>query len=274
LEKYFIKTNKQLKPSIDIEKINEIAIKAGKKLLEFYLRADLQVIYKEDNSPVSAADYAANQIIIEDLEKLNYGFPILSEEGTETPYESRKNWETFWSVDPLDGTKEFIKGNGNFTVNIGLIYQNYPIAGVIYLPVSEDLYFADENGAFKVNKMQEKIRLQLPQEPDYQNLSAVKSNTNKYTPSEYSVLEKLGVKQIRPIGSAIKYCLLAERSADIYYRQSPNMEWDSASGQAILEISGGKILGADKKRFSYNKPSLINGEFICFGFSDTSKLDF
>lgn len=263
-----------MKPSIDIQKINKIAIKAGQKLLEFYQRADLQISYKEDESPVSAADYAANQIIMEELEKLNYGFPILSEEGIEIPYENRKNWETFWSVDPLDGTKEFIKGNGNFTVNIGLIYQNYPIAGVIYLPVSEDLYFADENGAFKINKSQEKIRLQLPREPDYQNLKAVKSNSNKYTPSEYAVLEKLGVKEITPIGSAIKYCLLAEGSADIYYRQSPNMEWDSASGQAILEISGGKILGADKERFSYNKISLINQEFICFGFGDTSKLNF
>jgi 3'(2'), 5'-bisphosphate nucleotidase len=174
----------------------------------------------------------------------------------------------------LDGTKEFIKGNGNFTVNIGLIHGNYPIAGIIYLPVSDTLYFADENGAFKVGKDKVKIRLQLPQEPDYLNLRAVKSSSNTYKPSELAMLEKLGVKHITPIGSAIKYCLLAEGSADIYYRQSPNMEWDSASGQAILEISGGKILGADKERFPYNKESLLNGEFICFGFSDISKLNF
>lgn len=263
-----------MKPTVHIQAINEIAVSTGKILLEFYQRADLQINYKEDDSPVSAADYAANQFIVAELEKLNYGFPILSEEGVAIPYEERKNWETFWLVDPLDGTKEFIKANGNFTVNIGLIHQNYPIAGVIYLPVIDTLYFADENGAFKINAQQEKTRLNLPQEPDYENLRALKSNSNTYKTSEYQVLEKLGVKQITPIGSAIKYCLLAEGSADIYYRQSPNMEWDSASGQAILEISGGKILGADKQRFPYNKVSLLNDEFICFGFGNTDKLDF
>lgn len=263
-----------MKPTIHIQTINEIAVHAGKILLEFYQRPDLQINYKEDESPVSAADYAANQFIVEALEKLNYGFPILSEEGATIPYEERKNWETFWLVDPLDGTKEFIKANGNFTVNIGLIYQNYPIAGIIYLPVSNTLYFADENGAFKIDNNQHKTRLQLPQKPDYQNLRAVKSNSNTYRTSEYEVLEKLGVKHITPIGSAIKYCLLAEGSADIYYRQSPNMEWDSASGQAILEISGGKILGADKQRFAYNKVSLLNDEFICFGFGETDTLNF
>lgn len=262
-----------MNPKIDIDAINNIAIEAGKKLLEFYQNPDLQINYKEDDSPVSAADYAANQVIIEKLEQLNYGFPIMTEEGAAIPYEERKDWQTFWSVDPLDGTKEFIKGNGNFTVNIGLIHQNYPIAGVIYLPVSETLYFADENGAFKVDKNKIKTQLMLPQEPDYENLRAVKSSSNKYKPSEFAVLEKLKVKHITPIGSAIKYCLLAEGSTDIYYRQSPNMEWDSASGQAILEISGGKILGADKKRFPYNKPNLMNGEFICFGFSNIEKME-
>lgn len=261
-------------PNIDIEAINAIALKAGRKLLEFYQKSDLQVQYKEDDSPVSAADYAANQVIMEGLEQLNYPFPILSEEGADIPYEVRQQWETFWLVDPLDGTKEFIKGNGNFTVNIGLIHQNYPIAGVIYLPVSDILYFADAQGAFKKEANQKITPLLLPQEPDYHNLRAVKSSSNQYKPTEYQVLEQLNVKQITPIGSAIKYCLVADGSADIYYRQSPNMEWDSAAGQAIIEISGGKILGADKQRFSYNKPSLINEEFICFGFGDTSKIGY
>jgi 3'(2'), 5'-bisphosphate nucleotidase len=262
-----------LNPSIDISAICDIAIEAGNRLLDFYQKPDLKISYKEDDSPVSTADYMANQVIMEGLEKLAYGFPILSEEGTSIPYTTRKDWQTFWSVDPLDGTKEFIKGNGNFTVNIGLIHHNYPIAGVIYLPVNQILYFADENGAFKIDNMQQKTRLQLPQEPDYKNLRAVKSSSNTYRPSELAVLEKLNVKHITPIGSAIKYCLLAEGSADIYYRQSPNMEWDSASGQAILEISGGKILGADKQRFPYNKPNLMNEEFICLAFGNTSEIE-
>ena len=262
-----------MNPIIDIIAVSDIAIKAGHRLLDFYQKPDLKINYKEDDSPVSAADYAANQVIMEGLEKLNYGFPILSEEGLDTPYRIRKNWVTFWSVDPLDGTKEFIKGNGNFTVNIGLIHQNYPIAGVIYLPVSQTLYYADENGAFKIDKKQNKIQLKLPQEPDYDNLRALKSSSNAYRPSEMAVLERCGVKHITPIGSAIKYCLLAEGVADIYHRQSPNMEWDSASGQAILEISGGKILGVDKKRFPYNKPDLMNGEFTCLAFSNTSQIE-
>lgn len=262
-----------MNPSIDISAVCDIAIEAGKRLLDFYQNPDLKIDYKEDDSPVSAADYAANQVIIEKLEKLNYGFPIMSEEGVNIPYEERKDWKTFWSVDPLDGTKEFIKGNGNFTVNIGLIHEDYPIAGVIYLPVSQTLYFADEHGAFRIDANKVKTQLQLPQEPDYDNLRAVKSSSNRYKPSELAVLEKLKVKHIHPIGSAIKYCLLAEGSSDIYYRQSPNMEWDSASGQAILEISGGKILGADKRRFPYNKPNLMNGEFICFAFGNTEKVE-
>ncbi len=260
-----------VKPKIDIQAVCSIAIQAGKKLLEFYKKNDLQVQYKEDNSPVSTADYAANKIIVEEIEKLAYSFPILSEEGADIPYEVRKNWETFWLIDPLDGTKEFIKGNDNFTVNIGLVYQRFPIAGVIYLPVIDTLYFADEHGAFKQVANKELIRLQLPQEPDYQNLRAVKSSSSVYRPEEYEVLKKLNVKQIMPIGSAIKYCMIAEGSADIYYRQSPNMEWDSAAGQAIIEISGGEVLGADKQRFAYNKPSLINEEFICYGFSNSSR---
>ncbi|SFF44799.1 3'(2'),5'-bisphosphate nucleotidase [Thermoflexibacter ruber] len=261
-----------VKPNINIQAICSIAVQAGKKLLEFYRKNDLQVQYKEDNSPVSAADYAANKIITGEIEKLAYSFPILSEEGADIPYEVRKDWETFWLIDPLDGTKEFIKGNDNFTVNIGLVYQSFPIAGVIYLPVNDVLYFADKNGAFKQIASGELIRLQLPQEPDYQNLRAVKSSSNAYRPEEYEVLKKLNVKQITPIGSAVKYCMIAEGSADIYYRQSPNMEWDSAAGQAIIEISGGKVLDANKQRFAYNKPSLINGEFICYGFGDSSKL--
>jgi 3'(2'), 5'-bisphosphate nucleotidase len=142
--------------NIDIDEVCNIAIEAGNKLLEFFRKPDLEIIYKEDDSPVSNADYAANQIITTGLEALNYGFPILSEEGANIPYHIRKHWQTFWSIDPLDGTKEFLKGSENFAVNIALIHQNYPIAGVIYLPVSRMLYYAHKEGAFKMDSLKNK----------------------------------------------------------------------------------------------------------------------
>ncbi len=261
---------------IDILAIAEIAVAAGKKIIEYYHGFDIAatIEMKTDNSPVTVADKAAHDLIVQGLEGLDYGFPILSEEGRHIHHEERQAWETFWLVDPLDGTKEFIHRTDSFAVNIGLIHQTYPVAGVIYLPVSGWLYYADHQGAFKRSPEGQTTQLQLPTQPSLEHLRAVRSKGN-FTATEQLNVAKLGVISSERVGSAIKYCLIAEGAADIYYRTSPNSEWDSAAGQAIIEHSGGRVLALVPgfPRFAYNKVSLINGGFICTGFAETNEIE-
>ncbi|MCU0448696.1 MAG: 3'(2'),5'-bisphosphate nucleotidase CysQ [Bernardetiaceae bacterium] len=265
-------------PVIDIAAVAHIAQQAGQKIMEFYGEYDIAatIEQKADQSPVTVADKAAHQVIAEGLAGLGHPFPILSEEGRDIPYHERRAWPTFWIVDPLDGTKEFIRRTGHFAVNIGLIHHDFPVAGVIYLPVSGLTYYADANGAFKITPGQLPVRLQCPAVAPAQ-LRAVRSKGN-FGPAEQQVLDALAVQEVRPVGSSIKYCQVAEGQAELYYRASPNSEWDSAAGQAIVEQAGGKILAVPPQptgfeRFGYNKPSLINGPFVCVGFADTLALE-
>jgi 3'(2'), 5'-bisphosphate nucleotidase len=259
----------------DILAVAEIAVAAGQKIMEFYGGFDIAptIELKADDSPVTVADRAAHDVIWQGLEALGYGFPILSEEGRAIPYAERQGWETFWLVDPLDGTKEFIRRTGSFAVNIGLVHQGYAVAGAIYQPVSQQLYYADHRGTYRRTPQGRTERLVLPAQPNLAHLRAVRSKGN-FTPAEQQSLDRLGVATTEPVGSALKYCLLAEGLADIYYRTSPNSEWDSAAGQAIIEHAGGRVLALEPgfPRFGYNKPSLINGGFICTGFAETNEL--
>jgi 3'(2'), 5'-bisphosphate nucleotidase len=258
----------------DIEAVAELARQAGTAIMELYKSARLNnsIEYKHDDSPVTLADFTAHQLITEGLSNLGNTFHILSEEGEKISYEERKHWDSFWLIDPLDGTQEFINQTGNFAVNIGLVRGGYPVAGVIYLPVSQKLYYADKHGAFLREGNAAARKLSLPGKPIANILRAVRSRGN-FRPAEQEVLERLGVSQSSPVGSAIKYCMIAEGKADIYYRASPNQEWDSAAGQAIIEHSGGHVLDLQMQRFAYNKPSLVNGPFICLGFSDYSLIN-
>jgi 3'(2'), 5'-bisphosphate nucleotidase len=252
---------------IDIQKINSIAKKAGDEIMRIY-QQDFDVDYKKDNSPLTKADIHSNEVIIKNLENLYPDIPILSEENKEIPYEIRKNWEYFWLIDPLDGTKEFVKKNGEFTVNIALIYKNIPVLGAIYAPALNLLYYAQkEKGAYKQEKNKKPQRLPIYNHTDNGTLKVIvsKSHYNQETKEFVNNLKNQYKKTIEfiHIGSSLKLCLIAEGKADIYPRLAPTMEWDTAAGQVIVEQAGGKVIEfKNKKYLKYNKQNLLNPYFI------------
>jgi len=253
--------------NIDIKKINSIAKKAGNEIMRIY-QQDFEVDYKKDNSPLTKADIKSNDMIVESLKDLYPGIPILSEENKEVPYNTRKNWEYFWLVDPLDGTKEFVKKNGEFTVNIALIHKDTPVLGVIYAPVLEILYYAQKDqGAFKQEKDKKPQRLPIYKHPNNDDLKVIvsKSHYNQETKDFVDNLKNKYKKTIEfiRIGSSLKLCLIAEGKADIYPRLAPTMEWDIAAGQTIVEQAGGEVLNFKiKKPLKYNKQNLLNPWFV------------
>jgi 3'(2'), 5'-bisphosphate nucleotidase len=250
---------------IDIEKIITTAIEAGNKIMEVYEKPDFETEMKEGNFPLTLADKLSHEIIQSALTELYPDIPILSEEGKDISYEERKNWKRFWLVDPLDGTKEFIKRNGEFTVNIALIENNIPVIGVIYAPVLKLLYYASEgNGAFmsgiENGIVKNKIKLERGKKREDGKVIAVGSRSHS-SPEEEAILQKFGVTEKISIGSSLKFCMVAEGKADIYYRHGPTMEWDVAAGDIIIQSAGckgNKIYGELK----YNKENLLNGSFM------------
>ena len=255
---------------IDIQKINFIAKKAGDEIMKIY-QQDFEVDYKKDNSPLTKADIKSNEIITESLKDLYPEIPILSEENKEVPYNIRKNWEYFWLIDPLDGTKEFVKKNGEFTVNIALIHKNTPVLGIIYVPVLEILYYAKkEKGAFKKEKNKKPQRLPIYKHANNNTLKVIvsKSHYNQETKDFVNNLKNQYKKTIEfiRIGSSLKLCLIAEGKADIYPRLAPTMEWDIAAGQAIVEQAGGEVVEFKTKTpLKYNKQNLLNSYFVTKG---------
>jgi 3'(2'), 5'-bisphosphate nucleotidase len=251
----------------------ELAIAAGEAIIQVY-NSPFSVEYKEDNSPLTLADKLSHEIISSGLKKYST-YPVLSEEMAETPYEERKNWKTFWLVDPLDGTKEFIKRNGEFTVNIALIEGTKAVMGFIYLPVNKVLYYAIKGkGAYRVAhlpskkgeeiiKAAEKLPLAKTAKQDF---TIVASRSHNSPETEAFINEqkgKHGAVSIVSAGSSIKFCLVAEGTADAYPRYAPTMEWDSAAGQAIVEEAGKKVTLSDGKTpLAYNKQSLVNPHFL------------
>ncbi len=255
---------------ININILKEIAIDAGKEILKIYNDGDFSKVvdFKADNSPLTLADEASHQVIMAALQKKYPDIPAISEEGKNIAYEIRKSWEYFWLIDPLDGTKEFIKRNGQFTVNIALIHQHKPVAGIIYTPVTEELYFAGKEGyvediqpgAYKQDQTKDPVRLQVQRRKE--NLVAVRSSSHA-SEEEEKVLSDYGVTESISKGSSLKFCMVAEGKADIYYRHGPTMEWDTAAGQALVECAGGQVYqGTSRTPFSYNKESLLNGSFL------------
>ncbi|MEM9676268.1 MAG: 3'(2'),5'-bisphosphate nucleotidase CysQ [Bacteroidota bacterium] len=248
----------------------DIAIAAGKKILEIYHDSDFsQVVdFKADQSPLTLADKASHEVIVAGLQTHFPDIPIISEEGKDITYDERKAWDPFWLVDPLDGTKEFIKRNGQFTVNIALIHQRRPVIGAIYTPVTDEVYYASqenyasdvESGAYKQESLGDPypITVRKPSESKV----AVRSSSHA-SEEEETVLSKYGVTESISRGSSLKFCMVAEGKADIYYRHGPTMEWDTAAGQAVVEGAGGKVLkGTGANPFTYNKESLLNGSFL------------
>lgn len=248
-----------IEPMIDLIKIIpevcDIACTAGSAIMSYY-KADNIIYKKDDASPVTEADREADRIIVARLKAMAPDIPAVSEEG-EKPDVSKT--EYFWLVDPLDGTKSFIRGNGYFTVNIGLIKdRKNPVLGVIYDPVNNSLYYGSENGAFrKKNGITEQIHVRKRYNPMTAFISH--SHINKATEDYLSANQ---ISERIPCASSIKLCFLAEGKADIYPRFGTTMEWDIAAGHAILAAAGGKLIRPDGQPFVYGKDNFVNGNFI------------
>ena len=252
------------------------AIEAGKAIIEIY-NTGFDIELKEDNSPLTTADKKAHKIISEYL--IDTGIPILSEEGKHLAHEERKQWHQFWLVDPLDGTKEFIKKNGEFTVNIAFIEDGKTVAGVIYVPVTDILYVGlKDEGAFKLDdtfgfdgsvEQLIKTAVKLPENKadDEYIVVASRSHLNSETALFLEKIKKSHPNiKIVSKGSSLKLCLVAEGKADVYPRFAPTMEWDTGAGQCIVEQAGGAVLHlSEKKPLYYNKKDLSNPDFICVG---------
>jgi 3'(2'), 5'-bisphosphate nucleotidase len=244
---------------MNIKDIISIAKEAGNKILEIY-DSPFTVDYKEDNSPLTEADLAANKVIIDGLVKLDSTIPIISEESKLALFEERESWNLFWLVDPLDGTKQFVNKTGEFTVNIALIKNGRPILGVVYVPVTEVMYFADESGSF-VEKEGEIKQLPYVESTSKLRVVASRSYFNKETKDyienlseDYELINK---------GSSLKMCVVAEGSADLYPRLGPTMEWDTAAAHAVLKFAGKNIYDYESgKEIGYNKRDLRNNWFI------------
>ena len=258
---------------------------AGDAVMQVY-GSDFDVALKNDQSPITEADRQAHEILMAQLGK---DIPVLSEEGSEIAYEERKDWNLFWLIDPLDGTKDFVKRNGQFTVNIALIERHRPIAGIVYLPAKEILFFGGQGfGAYRVSgSVLEKIKNSISDDPlEAALVSAVSlpdpdkmrsskkikivQSLNHVTEREAEFAVRLKEKfpdlDIASAGSSLKFCLVAEGSADLYPRFGPTMEWDTAAGQCVAESSGCEVLGLqDFSPIRYNRRVLLNGFFMVIG---------
>jgi 3'(2'), 5'-bisphosphate nucleotidase len=252
-----------------LNNIVSIALEAGNAISEIYtLKLPLDIRVKKDNSPVTLADLTAHQIIATHLKQLTPTIPILSEEGDSFSFATRKNWQTFWLIDPLDGTREFINRSEMFTVNIALIHQGKPILGVIYVPLKNTLYYAASRiGAYK--KVAEEAPTELKNRPWVMGDEIVLVTTRREILTELNdFLVQYGNVKITYRGSSLKFCLLAEGQADIYLRKKTIHEWDTAAGQCILEQAGGSVLDSNWQSLRYNtKPHLLNPPFIALGDS-------
>lgn len=245
---------------IDLEDIKTIALEAADAIMKIYAK-DFSVEYKDDKSPLTEADTKANEIICKRLEELYPTIPMMSEENKEVPFEVRKNWEYYWCIDPIDGTKEFIKKNDEFTINIALIHKNSPVLGVVYAPAIDEMYSAKKGyGAFK-NGM--RLPLFVNNEP-LKKLSVVasKSHLSEETQVFIDALKTDEIEQVSK-GSSLKLCMVAEGVADIYPRLAPTMEWDTAAADAVVrEAQRMTYQFESNEPMVYNKENLLNPWFI------------
>jgi 3'(2'), 5'-bisphosphate nucleotidase len=246
--------------TIDLEKIVTIAEEAGSAIMEIYKR-DFSIEYKDDKSPLTEADIKANEIICSKLQELYPNIPIMSEENKQTVYETRKNWEYYWCIDPIDGTKEFIKKNDEFTINIALIHKDTPVLGVVYAPAIDEMYKAKQGeGSFKNN---EKLPLYANETPEKKlSVVASKSHLSEETQEFINNLQAENIEQVSK-GSSLKLCMVAEGIADIYPRLAPTMEWDTAAADAIVRESGKMTCQFENNiPMVYNKKDLLNPWFV------------
>ncbi|TVP10624.1 3'(2'),5'-bisphosphate nucleotidase CysQ [Shewanella sp. KCT] len=246
-----------------LDELVEIAKKAGEAIMQVYGSDQMDIQAKADDSPVTAADLASHKVIVEALARLTPDIPVMSEEAADIPWETRKQWQQYWLIDPLDGTKEFIKRNGEFTVNIAFIDKGHAQAGVVYAPVLDKCYYgakhygawlASADGVTDLNQ----LAVVAP------NVPRIVGSRSHVSPGLAAYLEEIGEHEMTSIGSSLKFCLLAEGKADIYPRLGLTSEWDTAAAQAVLESVGGLVVNADNgKPLDYNqKEDILNPYFI------------
>jgi len=246
-----------------IEQINALAKSAGKKILDIYY-SDFDVDFKEDDSPLTQADTLAHQIICAGLALISPDIPILSEESSAQSIANRLCWSRYWLVDPLDGTKEFVSRNGEFTVNIALIDHGKAIFGVVYAPVLDQLYWGSDEGAFKQESYGGIEQIYVAQTPALQDAWRVVASRTHQNEATKNYLQRFGEVDLVTMGSSLKFCLIAEGVADVYPRLAPTCEWDSAAAQAVVEGAGGCVLEYPSLQpLRYNSTNtLLNPHFI------------
>ncbi len=245
--------------------VQAVARAAGEAINAIYARIDFGIEHKADQSPVTAADRAAHAVIAAGLEALTPRIPLWSEESSDVDWAARRDWPEFWLVDPLDGTREFIKRNGEFTVNIALVRDHKAVLGVVYVPVTGRIYYASDGGrAFRADAGQvaTEIRVRAPATPPLR----VAGSRSHRGASLDRVFARLGPHEFVPTGSSLKFCLVAEGTADFYPRLGPTSEWDTAAAQVVVEAAGGAVLNLQNQPLRYNTgPEVLNPHFYARG---------
>lgn len=254
-------------PHTLLDPVIKLALVASEKIIEIY-NTDFTVTQKDDCSPLTEADMAAHHIIVQGLQELTPELPVLSEEAECIPFAQRAMWQYYWLVDPLDGTREFIKRNGEFTVNIALIAGQQSVLGVICVPVTGVCYFASaKHGAYKQLPQNEPMRIHV-RSCSGEQCTVVGSRSHRDNSLD-DFIAKVGECEVLNVGSSLKSCLVAEGKADIYPRLGPTYEWDTAAAQCIVEEAGGRITDIHMQPLCYNtKESLLNPHFFAFGDVD------
>lgn len=249
--------------NIDHRAVVDIAVAAGAAIMQIYSQ-DFAVEHKDDRSPLTAADLASHHLIVDGLRRLTPELPVLSEESASIAWEERRAWTRYWLVDPLDGTREFVKKNGEFTVNIALVENGESVFGVVYAPALEELHYGIRGvGAFVRDGSEDvPILSRRPASPPLR-VAASRSHLDERTAA---AMRRMGEVESQGLGSSLKFCRIAEGRMDVYPRFGPTSEWDTAAAQCVLEAAGGAVLTLDGKPLRYNhKESLLNPDFIALG---------
>ena len=252
-----------------LDAVERLSVAAGDAIEEVYAKVDPQVTYKKDDSPLTAADLASHKVLVAGLAELTPDIPILSEEGRDLPWETRRAWTRFWLVDPLDGTKEFIKRNGEFTVNVALVENGVPILGIVHSPILDRTYGAAQGeGAWRRDSgpdgdgERQPIRVSTDAATEGLRVVASRSHAGEELTA---FLEALPPHELVSMGSSLKLVLVADGSADIYPRIGPTMEWDTGAAHAVVLEAGGEVVNVDGEPLRYNKENLLNPYFLVLG---------
>ncbi len=251
-------------PAQYLEPVVALVKQAGQCILEIY-GTDFEVDVKHDNTPLTQADLAANECLVAGLNALRPRHPVISEESAAVPFADRRGWKTCWLIDPLDGTKEFIKRNGEFTVNVALVFDHQPVLGVVYAPVLDVCYFAAEGcGAYRQSGTAVPTRIRVKDRLN-SHVTVVGSRSHQTVPLML-YLSRLGNHELRPMGSSLKLCLVAEGVADVYPRIGPTSEWDTAAAHCIVNEAGGRVTDLKGEELRYNaREGFLNPYFLVFG---------